>query len=130
MIEEQWEAMVRVAISLKQRTCPAHLIVQRLTSSYPSDRLSKAFESGTYYKTEYIISYLSDLSLRRKVHLQLNKGEYRHKLARWIFFANQGEFTTGDYEEIMNKASCLSLASNAILYWNTIKINQIGRAHV
>ena len=32
---------------------------------------------------------------------------------------NQGEFTTGDYEEIMNKASCLSLVSNAILYWNT-----------
>ena len=62
------------------------------------------------------------------MHLQLNKGEYRHKLARWIFFANQGEFTTGDYEEIMNKASCLSLASNAILYWNTIKINQIVKS--
>ena len=25
----------------------------------------------------------------------------------------------------MNKASCLSLVSNAILYWNTIKINSI-----
>ena len=25
----------------------------------------------------------------------------------------------------MNKASCLSLVSNAILYWNTIKINEI-----
>lgn len=50
---------------------------------------------------------------------------YRHKLPRWIFFANQGEFTTGDYEEIMNKASCLSLASNVILYWNTIKIINI-----
>jgi hypothetical protein len=25
----------------------------------------------------------------------------------------------------MNKASCLSLVSNAILYWNTIKINDI-----
>lgn len=35
------------------------------------------------------------------------------------------EFTTGDYEEIMNKASCLSLVSNAILYWNTIKITEI-----
>jgi Tn3 transposase DDE domain len=57
--------------------------------------------------------------------LQLNKGEYRHKLPRRIFFADQGEFTTGDYEEIMNKASCLSLVSNAILYWNTIKINDI-----
>ena len=25
----------------------------------------------------------------------------------------------------MNKASCLSLVSNAILYWNTVKINDI-----
>ena len=46
-------------------------------------------------------------------------------MPRWIFFANQGEFTTGDYEEIMNKASCLSLVSNAILYWNTIQINDL-----
>ena len=42
-----------------------------------------------------------------------------------IFFANQGEFTTGDYGEIMNKASCLSLVSNAILYWNTLQITDI-----
>lgn len=49
----------------------------------------------------------------------------RHKLPRRIFFANQGEFTTGDYEEIMHKASCLSLVSNAILYWNTLKITDI-----
>ncbi|WP_143309550.1 Tn3 family transposase [Candidatus Entotheonella palauensis] len=28
-------------------------------------------------------------------------------------------------EEIMNKASCLSLVSHAILYWNAIKINDI-----
>ena len=55
----------------------------------------------------------------------INKGEYRHKLPRRIFFADQGEFTTGDYEEIMNKASCLSLVSNAILYWNTTKISSI-----
>lgn len=59
------------------------------------------------------------------MQLQLNKGEYRHKLPRRIFFANQGEFTTGDYEEIMNKASCLSLVSNAILYWNMLKITAI-----
>jgi hypothetical protein len=67
----------------------------------------------------------TDRDLRQTVQLQLNKGEYRHKLPRRIFFADQGEFTTGDYEEIMDKASCLSLVSNAILYWNTIKINDI-----
>ena len=50
---------------------------------------------------------------------------YRHRLPRRVFFADQGEFTTGDYEEIMNKASCLSLVSNAILNWNTKKISDI-----
>ena len=59
------------------------------------------------------------------MQLQLNKGAYRHKLPRRIFFADQGECTTGDYGEIMNKASCLSLVSNAILYWNTLKITEI-----
>lgn len=126
IIEEQWDAMIRVVLSLKECTAPANIIVQRLTSSFPSDRLSKAFTNlGRIIKTEYILKYLTDLELRRKIQLQLNKGEYRHKLPRWIFFANQGEFNTGDYEEIMNKASCLSLVSNVILYWNTLKINDI-----
>jgi TnpA family transposase len=126
IVEEQWEAMLRVVLSLKQRTAPAHVIVQRLTNSFPSDRLSKAFTNlGRIIKTEYILRYLTDPELRRTVQLQLNKGEYRHKLPRRIFFADQGQFTTGDYEEIMNKASCLSLISNAILYWNTLKITDI-----
>lgn len=126
IIEEQWDAMVHVAQSLKERTAPAHVIVQRLTNSFPSDRLSKAFTNlGRIIKTEYILRYITDPTLRRTVQRQLNKGEYRHKLPRWIFFANQGEFTTGDYEEIMNKASALSLVSNAILYWNTSRISNI-----
>ena len=57
--------------------------------------------------------------------MQLNRGEHRQSLARWLFFANQGEFREGDYEQIMNKASCLSLISNAVLVWNTIQIQRI-----
>lgn len=126
IVEEQWDAMIHVAQSIKQRTVPAHIIVQRLTNSFPADRLSRAFANlGRIIKTEYILRYITDKPLRRTVQLQLNKGEYRHKLPRWVFFANQGEFTVGDYEEIMNKASCLSLVSNAILYWNTSRISDI-----
>ncbi len=126
LIAEQWDAMIRVAVSLKNKTAPAHIIVQRLMSSSPSDRLSQAFTHlGRIIKTQYIIRYISDAELRRSVRIQLNKGEYRHKLPRWIFFANQGIFNTSDFEEIMNKASCLSLVSNSILYWNSIKIEKI-----
>jgi TnpA family transposase len=83
LIREQWDQLVRIASSLRQRTGPAHVVVQ------------------------------------------LNRGESRHDLARWLFFANQGEFRTGDYEEIMNKASCLSLLSNAVLVWNTVRMGEI-----
>lgn len=31
----------------------------------------------------------------------------------------------GDYEEIINKASCLSLLSNAVLAWNTVRMGEI-----
>jgi TnpA family transposase len=126
IVEEQWGAMLRVALSLKQRTAPAHVIVQRLTNSFPSARFSKAFPHlGRILKTEYRLRSLTDPELRRTVQLQLNKGEYRHKLPRRVFFADQGELTTGDYEEIVNKASSLSRVSNAILYWNTLKITDI-----
>ena len=126
IVEEQWDEMIHVATSLKERTAPAHVIVERLTNSFPSDRLAKAFTNlGRIIKTEYILRYITDKDLRRTVQLQLNKGEYRHNLPRWIFFANQGEFTTGDYLEIMNKASALSMVSNAILYWNTSRISNI-----
>jgi TnpA family transposase len=126
LIAEQWDSMMRVIISLKNKTVPAHLIVERLIGSSPSDRLSRAFtDFGRLIKTQYILRYISDAELRRTVRVQLNKGEYRHKLPRWIFFANQGIFSTSDFEEIMNKASCLSLVSNCILYWNTKKIGKI-----
>ena len=96
------------------------MVVQRLGGSSPSDRLAKALTAlGRVVKTIYLLRYLHDEELRRRVQRQLNRGESRHDLARWLFFANQGKFRTGDYEEMMNKASCLSLLSNAVLVWNT-----------
>ena len=56
-------------------------------------------------KTIYILKYFNEEDLRNRVQLQLNRGEHRHSLVGWIFFADQGEFRTGDYQEIMNKAS-------------------------
>lgn len=64
IVEEQWDLMVHVAHSLKKQTAPAHVIVQRLTNSYPADRLSKALTIlGRIIKTEYILRYLTDPGL-------------------------------------------------------------------
>jgi hypothetical protein len=80
---------------------------------------------GRALKSLYLLRYIHDGVLRGRMQLQLNRGERRHQLARRLFFANQGAFQIGDYEEIMNKATCLSLLSNAVVVWNTVQMTRI-----
>jgi hypothetical protein len=99
------------------------------STSSPSDRLAKALTLlGRVVKTTYLLRYAHDAQVRDRVHLQLNRGESRHALARRLFFANQGAFRVGDYEEIMNKVSALALISNAVLVWNTVRFAEIVAA--
>lgn len=94
LVREQWDFLVRVAASLKNRTAPANVIVQRLANSSSSDRLAGALTAlGRVVKTVFILRYLSDPELRHRVQLQLNRGEARHELAgRCLFFANRASF--------------------------------------
>jgi TnpA family transposase len=126
LMREQWDQLVRVAASLHNRTAPAHVVLQRLASSAPSDRLAKALTAlGRALRSLYLLRYIHEEDLRARMQLQLNRGEGRHQVARRLFFANQGAFQIGDYEEIMNKATCLSLLSNAALVWNTVQMSQM-----
>jgi len=127
LIRDQYDAVVRIASSLRNRTAPAHVVLERLAAS--SDRPAKALTMlGRVAKTTYILRYLQEAAIRDRVQLQLNRGESRHELARRLFFANQGAFRAGDYEEIMNKVSALSVLSNAVLVWNTVRMTDIVRA--
>ncbi len=126
LIIEQWDELVRLAASLKDRLTPAHVVMQRLINAPAADRLAGALSQlGRLAKTIHILRYIHEEPLRQAIQLQLNRGEFRHILAKWIFFANQGDLRSGDYEEVMNKASCLSLLSNAVLIWNTVQMTRI-----
>jgi TnpA family transposase len=102
------------------------VVVQRLAGSSPSDRVARALTApGRVVKTIYVLRHLHDEDLRWRVQLQLNRGESRHELARWLSFADRGEFRSGDSAEIMNKAICLNLLSNAVLVRNTVRMGEI-----
>jgi TnpA family transposase len=79
LIREQWDQLVRVAASLKNRIAPAHVILERLAGRSPSDKVAKVLAAlGRIVKTTYILRYVSDPQLRHPVQLQLNRGESRH----------------------------------------------------
>jgi TnpA family transposase len=125
LIAEQWDQLVRVAASLRSRTTPAHVILDRLAAS-PSDRLAKALTMlGRAAKTIHLLRYAHDAQLRARIQQQLNRGESRHALAKRLFFANQGAFRRGDRDEIMNKVSALSVLSNAVLVWNSVHFAEV-----
>jgi TnpA family transposase len=125
IIREQWDQLVRIAASLRDRSAPAHVIVDRLAAA-SSDRPARALTMlGRIVKTPYVLRYLHDPAVRDRVHLQLNRGESRHALAKRISFGNQCVFRSGDVNEIMNKVSALALLSNAVLVWNTVRIAAI-----
>lgn len=126
LLNEQWDDIIRLVCSLKQGLIKPHIIIKKLQAQETFTKLSKALvHLGRIVKSTYILRYLHDKELRYAVRKQLNRGESRHTLARYVFFADQGAFKTNDYEEMMNKASCLSFVSNAMVLWNTEQMQKV-----
>ena len=103
LIREQWDQLVRRGGLTAQPDGPgpcrldgaSPAVPRPIALPRPSPRLGRAFRSL------YLLRYIHEEDLRGRMQLQLNRGEGRHQLARRLFFANQGAFQTGDYEEIM-----------------------------
>jgi TnpA family transposase len=128
VIVEQWDHIVRIAASIRDRSSPAHVVVDRLAAN-ASDRPAKALTMlGRVVRTAFIMRYLHDAKLRDRIQLQLNRGEGRHALTKRLFFGNDGVFRTGEAAELMNKVSALSVLSNAVLVWNTARMAEIVAA--
>lgn len=126
LICQQWDDIIRLVCSLKMGLVRPHIIVKKLQAQETFTKLSKALvHLGRIVKSTYILRYVRDEKLRYVVRQQLNRGEARHALARYVFFADQGSFKTNDYEEMMNKASCLSFVSNAMVLWNTEQMQKV-----
>lgn len=126
LLVEQWDDIIRLIYSLKQRLIKPSVIMQKLNNQQSTTKLAKALTHlGRIVKTIYILRYLHDKEMRRAIRLQLNRVESRHSLVRSIFFADQGAFKTNNYTELMNKASCLSFVSNAVVLHNTNQLQNI-----
>jgi hypothetical protein len=48
-------------------------------------------EWGRLVKSLYMLSYIDDENYRRRILVQLNRGEGRHQLARVVFHGKRGE---------------------------------------
>jgi len=66
---------------------------------------------------------LDDESHRRRILVQLNRGEARHMLARAVFHGKRGELRQRYRQGQEDQLGALGLIVNVIVLWNTIYID-------
>lgn len=120
LIIHHWDEARRLAASIRHGSVSAALIMRKLAAYPRQNQLAKALrEIGKLERTRFVLLYLQDEALRRRVRIGLNKGELLYKLARALFFGQSGEFHDQSFQNQFHRASCLMLLIAAIVSWNT-----------
>ena len=79
-------------------------------------RLARALEEvGRLVKTLYLLRYIEDEAYRRRILVQLNRGEGRHQLARVVFHGKRGELRQRYREGQEDQLGALGLVVNVIV---------------
>jgi len=128
-LRAHWDEVLRLATSIKQGSVTASLMIRKLGSYPRQNGLAIALrEFGRIERTLFILEWLQDVELRRRVHAGLNKGEARNALARAVFFNRLGEIRDRNYEQQRYRASGLTLVTCAIVLWNTVYLERVIEA--
>jgi TnpA family transposase len=124
LIAEHWDDLLRLAGSLKLGVvCAAGLTRTLQTNDHPT-RLARALqELGRLVKTLYLLRFIDDEGYRRRILIQLNRGEGRHQLARVIFHGRRGELRQRYREGQEDQLGALGLVVNLVVLWNTISMD-------
>jgi len=100
IIEECWDDILRLLVTIKQKETTASDIFRRLNSYSKQHRLYQGLKAfGQIIKSQFILRYLDDVELRQAIESQLNKVELANRFTRAVAVGNPREFTQGDKEE-------------------------------
>ena len=121
LIIQHWEDLLRLAGSLKLGTVQAAGLIRTLQTKDRPTKLARALEElGRLIKTLYLLRFIDDEAYRRRILVQLNRGEGRHQLARTVFHGKRGELRQRYREGQEDQLGALGLVVNVIVLWNTI----------
>ena len=116
-----WDEILRLATSIEQGTVTASLMLQKLGAYPRQNGLAIALrEFGRLERSIFLLQSMSNLQMRRRIHVGLNKGEARNALARDVFFHRLGEMRDRTHEIQRHRSCGLNLVVSSIVLWNTV----------
>ena len=126
LIRDHWEDLIRLAGSLKLGHLQAAGVMRTLQVKDKPTTLARALsELGRVVKTLHILRTIDDKPFRRRILIQLNRQELRHKLGRRLFHGDRGEIRSplrlGQQEQL----GAFDLTLNVITHWNAIYMQAV-----
>lgn len=91
LIETHLRDMLRVVISIKKGRISPSTILKRLNSRSRKNKLYFAFkELGKVIRTQFLMEFIGDVEVRRKITAATNKNEEFNNFVKWLFFGGDG----------------------------------------
>jgi TnpA family transposase len=123
LIIRNWEDLLRLAGSLKLGRIHAGAIMRVLQVKDRPTTLARALaELGRIVKTLHLLGYVDSKEKRRRILTQLNRQEFRHRLARRVCHGDRGEIRKVHRQEQEEQLGALGLTLNVIALWNSTYI--------
>ena len=125
-VVDHWDRMGQFYASLESGHTTASVALQRLVSCTAKNHFYRANRDlGRIFKTEFLLSYLSEPRLRARIRRGLLKVEQLHALARDIYYGRRGRINARELHEQMNSCSCLTLLLACVVYWQAKEISRV-----
>jgi TnpA family transposase len=126
LIEEEWENIQKIIISLALKTTTQSTIIRKLSSYARKNKTKKAlWELDNIVRSIYILDYIDSLELRQNIQKALNRGEAYHRLKRAVFHDNLGKFRVKTELEQQIWSECTRLICNSIIFYNAFILSRL-----
>lgn len=119
LIVAHWDDLLRLGASIHEGAVLPSLVLTKLQAFPRQNALARALqEYGRLVKTLFVLRYLQQPELRKRVGHQLNKGESLHALRETVHFAHHGDVRHRQLADQAAQALCLTLVVNCVAAFN------------
>ncbi|SFJ81313.1 Transposase and inactivated derivatives, TnpA family [Thermoflavimicrobium dichotomicum] len=128
VILQNYDQVLRISHSILEGKVSASLVMNKFSSYNRENNIVKALRFiGQIEKTIFLIDYITDETLRRRIQRGLNKGEAMNALARAVFFGKRGELRERSLVDQYQRGTALNIILNAIAVWNTVYLTEAAK---
>lgn len=126
LIKTHWQDLMQVVLSIKQGKISSSFLLKKLSHYSRKNRLYHALqELGRVMRTQFLLDYISNVTLRNVITASTNKVESYHAFSDWIRFGSRIIVASNDSREMEKAIKYNALLANCVILQNIIDYSHV-----